>query len=76
MVKFPKLGFSEIFGEARVFGEYLRFRSDSIVDRKPIANDDWRPILLIPGFMAGDASLFRSGAVARPGHQTSMPASG
>ena len=71
MVQLPKLGFSEIFGEARFFGEYLRFRSDSIVDAKRISNDDWRPVLLIPGFMAGDASLYPLGARLRSqGHQT------
>src|ERR1700722_1064309 len=70
MVEFPKIGFSEILGEARFLGEYLRFRGDSIATgtRKPDAN--WRPILLIPGFMAGDASLYPLGSRLRSqGHR-------
>ncbi len=71
MLEFPKLGFSEIFGEARILGEYLRFRSDAIVNRHGAkANPNWRPVLLIPGFMAGDASLYPLGARLRSqGHK-------
>jgi triacylglycerol lipase len=69
-MQFPKLGFSEIFGEARFFGEYLRFSSDSKVDNLPGSNPNWRPILLIPGFLAGDASLYPLGARLRSqGHR-------
>lgn len=70
MLKFPKLGFSEIFGEARIFGEYLRFRGDAVVDRTLRVSNNWRPILLIPGFMAADASLYPLGARLRSqGHR-------
>ncbi len=63
MTQSPKLGFSEIFGETRIFGEYLRFRGDSVVHREHIENPaNWRPVLLIPGFLAGDASLYPLGA--------------
>jgi triacylglycerol lipase len=69
-VQFPKLGFSEIFGEARYFGEYLRFRGDSNTDSEHRPNPNWRPVLLIPGFMAGDASLYPLGKRLRAqGHQ-------
>lgn len=79
MLEFPKLGFSEILGEVRFFGEYLRFRGDAVFDRERtprqstsqgILNDNWRPILLIPGFMAGDSSLYPLGARLRSqGHR-------
>jgi triacylglycerol lipase len=70
MLEFPKLGFSEIFGEARIFGEYLRFRGDAVVDRSLRVSNNWRPILLIPGFMAADASLYPLGARLRSqGHR-------
>ena len=72
MLEFPKLGFSEILGEARFLGEYLRFRGDTM---RPTSNasdrerrnpsENSRPILLIPGFMAGDASLYPLGARLR-----------
>ena len=65
-----KIGFSEILGEVRIFGEYLRFRGDTVFDRARVIRDDWRPILLIPGFMAGDASLSPLGARLRSqGHR-------
>ena len=73
MLQFPKLGFSEILGEVRIFGEYLRFRGDSILDDRNdrrLSHSDWRPVLLIPGFMAGDASLYPLGARLRSqGHR-------
>ena len=65
MVEFPKLGFPEILGEARIFGEYLRFHGDSIVNGDPKSYLNWRPVLLIPGFMAADASLYPLGARLR-----------
>jgi len=71
MLQFPKLGFTEILGEARLLGEYLRFRGDTLVDRDPQeVPANWRPVLLIPGFMAGDASLYPLGARLRSiGHK-------
>jgi hypothetical protein len=70
MLEFPKLGFSEIFGEARIFGEYLRFRGDTVVEKTPRVSSNWRPVLLIPGFMAADASLYPLGARLRSqGHR-------
>ena len=70
MVEFPKLGFPEILGEARIFGEYLRFHGDSIVNGDPKSYLNWRPVLLIPGFMAADASLYPLGARLRSqGHR-------
>ena len=65
MLEFPKIGFSEILGEVRLFGEYLRFRGDAVVDRTARVSSNWRPILLIPGFMAADASLYPLGARLR-----------
>ena len=70
MLDFPKLGFSEILGEARLLGEYLRFRGDTLRERASEISGDPRPVLLIPGFMAGDASLYPLGARLRSdGHQ-------
>jgi triacylglycerol lipase len=70
MLEFPAIGFSEILGETRLLGEYLRFRGDSMRDSAPKSNPDWRPILLIPGFMAGDASLYPLASRLRSeGHQ-------
>ena len=57
--------FVEILGEARFLGEYLRFRGDKALDREQTSNPDWRPVLLIPGFMAGDASLYPLGSRLR-----------
>src|SRR5271166_4754107 len=70
MLEFPKLGFSEIFGEVRIFGEYLRFRGDSMASGNRKSHANWRPVLLIPGFMAADASLYPLGARLRSqGHR-------
>lgn len=70
MLEFPKLGFSEILGEVRFFGEFLRFRGDSLLDGDRKSHANWRPVLLIPGFMAADASLYPLGARLRSqGHR-------
>jgi triacylglycerol lipase len=70
MLQFPKLGFSEILGEVRFFGEYLRFQGDAVSDGTRSPAENWRPVLLIPGFMAGDASLYPLGARLRSqGHR-------
>src|ERR1700681_3524135 len=70
MLEFPKMGFAEILGEARLLGEYFRFRGDAAKGRALKQPTDWRPILLIPGFMAADASLYPLGARLRSqGHR-------
>jgi triacylglycerol lipase len=70
MLEFPKLGFSEVLGEARLLGEYLRFRGDSIVCNARKTGPNWRPVLLVPGFMASDASLYPLGSRLRSeGHR-------
>jgi triacylglycerol lipase len=75
MLDFPKMGFAEILGETRLLGEYLRFRGDSLARDSSTsdarnANSHWRPVLLIPGFMASDASLYPLGARLRSqGHR-------
>jgi triacylglycerol lipase len=70
MLEFPTIGFSEILGEARLVGEYFRFKGDSMKPAPHKSHLDWRPILLIPGFMAGDASLYPLGSRLRSeGHQ-------
>ena len=70
MLDFPKMGFAEFLGETRLFGEYLRFRGDSFADGARKSNSHSRPVLLIPGFMASDASLYPLGARLRSqGHQ-------
>jgi triacylglycerol lipase len=63
MPEFPKLGLTEIMGETRVVGEFLRFEGDVMADRNlRKASANWHPALLIPGFMVGDASLYPLGA--------------
>ncbi len=63
MPEFTKPGLTEILGEARIVGEYLRFSSDVITDHAhPNAGANRRSVLLIPGFFAGDATLFPLGA--------------
>jgi triacylglycerol lipase len=70
MLQFPRLGFAEILGESRLLGEYLRFRGDSLAGDGGKASSHWRPVLLIPGFMASDASLYPLGARLRSqGHR-------
>jgi hypothetical protein len=71
MADLPKLGFTEITGEARLVGEYLRFRGDVMAERASHqAAGNWRPVLLIPGFLASDATLYPLGARLRSlGHR-------
>jgi hypothetical protein len=70
MLEFPKIGFAQILGETRLLAEYLRFRGDSIANPAAKSNSDWRPVLLIPGFMASDATLYPLGARLRSqGHR-------
>lgn len=71
MNDFPKLGFTDIAGEARLVGEYLRFRGDTMATRTLVhVAANWRPVLLIPGFLASDATLYPLGARLRSlGHR-------
>lgn len=70
MPEIPTLGFAEILGEARIFGEYFRFRGGSLLKEKSPSPANWRPVLLIPGLMAADASLYPLGARLRSqGHR-------
>src|SRR5579872_733165 len=70
MLEIPKIGFSEILGEARFLGEYLRFRGDSILTSARKSGANWRPVVLVPGFMAGDASLYPLGSrLGSEGHR-------
>src|SRR5882724_8943103 len=71
MLNIPRLGYTDILGEARVLGEYLRFRGDEMVeDHRAATSGNWRPVLLIPGFLAGDATLYPLGARLRAhGHR-------
>ena len=70
MLEMPSLGFAEILGEARIFGEYFRFRGDSLLKDRAADHANWRPVLLIPGFLAADASLYPLGARLRAqGHR-------
>ena len=71
MPELPKLGLTEIIGEARVVAEFLRFQCDAMADRNPHqVSANWHPVLLIPGFMANDASLYPLGERLRSaGHR-------
>jgi pimeloyl-ACP methyl ester carboxylesterase len=51
------LGISNLLSEARVVGEFLTFAGDALADA-PSTADRSRAVLLIPGFMAGDATLY------------------
>jgi triacylglycerol lipase len=70
MSSYPSLGLSDFLGEGRFFGEYLKFRSDAAINVPVAANDNWRPIFLIPGFLAGDSSLYPLGSrLSTQGHR-------
>src|SRR5271165_6695072 len=47
---------ASLFGELRYSGELARLLADSEL-RAPRRRPDAQPVLLIPGFMAGDASM-------------------
>src|SRR2546421_381091 len=66
-----KVGFGEFLGETRVIAELLRFEGDQLADHSPRkVGENWRPVLLIPGFLAGDSTLFPLGASLRAlGHK-------
>ncbi len=53
----------DILAEARIVNEIVRFEASS---RRPLAvQDNWRPVLMIPGFLAGDATLYPLGGRLR-----------
>jgi triacylglycerol lipase len=61
-----------LWGELRYTGELVRLRADGEL-RTTRRRVDAQPVLLIPGFMAGDASLAVLRAwLRRRGHQVSM----
>lgn len=58
-----------ILGETRLFGELLRFEVEAVTGSGPKPRD-WRPVLLIPGLLAGDVSLYPLAAKLSPlGHR-------
>ena len=46
-----------IWRESRVAAEYVRLIRDPVFDGKDVPHGDGRPVLLIPGFLAGDSSM-------------------
>jgi triacylglycerol lipase len=61
-----------LWGELRYSGELIRLLADSEL-RAPRRRSDAQPVLLIPGFMAGDASLsLLRHWLRRRGHRVSM----
>lgn len=64
-------GLAEMIRESRILGEYLRFSGDMMVSRNARkVSEDWRPVLLIPGFLASDATLYPLGTRLRSvGHR-------
>jgi pimeloyl-ACP methyl ester carboxylesterase len=50
-----------IWRESRLAGEYLRLQRDPVFRGEGIEPGDGRPVLLIPGFLAGDGSLATMG---------------
>ena len=46
-----------IWREGRVAAEYVRLVRDPVFDGKDVPHGDGRPVLLIPGFLAGDSSM-------------------
>lgn len=71
MLQPQKPGLVEMMSESRILGEYLRFRGDTMLSRlSRKVSDQWRPVLLIPGFLASDATLYPLGARLRSlGHR-------
>ena len=61
-----------VWGELRYSGELARLLADEAM-RNPRRREDAPPVLLIPGFMAGDASLrVLRGWLRRRGHRVAM----
>ena len=53
-----RIGFADLLGETRLFGDFMSFAVYGLFHRAlPDARDDRRAVLLIPGFLAGDLSL-------------------
>jgi triacylglycerol lipase len=50
-------GHPSVLGERRLAGEYLRLVKDPLFEGDGVPNGEGRPVLLIPGFLHGDASL-------------------
>jgi hypothetical protein len=56
--------------ESRVFGELVTFAADTLLDR-PSDNRPAKAVMLIPGFMASDATLYPLAArLGRAGYET------
>jgi pimeloyl-ACP methyl ester carboxylesterase len=51
------MGIREFLGETRVAGELFAFAIDSLLNPDRLADKRPNPVILIPGFFAGDASL-------------------
>lgn len=60
---------ASILSETRLLGEFLRFELEAVTGNGPEPRR-WHPVLLIPGLMAGDASLYPLAARLRSlGHR-------
>ncbi len=46
-----------IWRESRVAAEYVRLVRDPVFEGKDVPHGDGRPVMLIPGFLAGDSSM-------------------
>jgi triacylglycerol lipase len=58
MKSHPRIGFADLLGESRWFGEFVSFSLSGLFHRTlPIACRPGPGVLLIPGFLAGDVSL-------------------
>jgi pimeloyl-ACP methyl ester carboxylesterase len=58
MKSHPRIGFADLLGESRWFGEFVSFSLYGLFHRAlPNSRRPGRGVLLIPGFLAGDLSL-------------------
>jgi hypothetical protein len=68
-IEAPGSHLGSMLGETRLLGEIIQFQAESAAEHKP-GPDRWRPVLLVPGFMAGDVSLYPLAAKLRAlGHR-------
>jgi len=52
------MGLGGLLGEVRLVGEFVAFAGDALVNGSSVSGHGEKAVLLIPGFMAGDVTLY------------------
>ncbi|MFZ0888767.1 MAG: alpha/beta hydrolase [Candidatus Binataceae bacterium] len=66
-----EMGLARLLGEVRVVGEFVAFAGDALVNGSSVSAQGEKAVLLIPGFMAGDMTLYPiAGRLRASGYQT------